>query len=77
VRERVGGELTAGGPVPLIDQAVAGASGGTFDVAISDRWDIDGPRLVMAFPGLRQIAVQKVILPPFDRAAAQRWYDTN
>jgi len=77
VRERVGGEFTAGAPIPLIDQAVSGASGGTFDVSVTDGWQIDGPRFLAAFPGLRQIAVRKMVLPPFDRAAAQKWWETN
>ena len=41
VRERTGNEFKAGPSLPLIDQAIAGASGGIFDVDISDRWDTD------------------------------------
>ncbi|WP_448251001.1 hypothetical protein [Ottowia oryzae] len=41
VREAKDGELKAGPVIPLIDQAVAGASGGTFEVTITDAWRTD------------------------------------
>jgi hypothetical protein len=77
VRERVGKEFKAGPTVPLIDQGVAGASGGTFDIAISDRWDQDTAQFQNAFPAIKVEKVQKAILPPFDRAVAQKWWEDN
>ncbi|MDB4983094.1 MAG: hypothetical protein JWM82_3846, partial [Myxococcales bacterium] len=77
VREGVGNELKAGVSVPLIDQSIAGASGGTFDVAISDQWTIDEPLFRNAFPGLDGVPIQKMILPPFNRAVAQKWWQDN
>lgn len=77
VRERKDTEFKAGPTVPLIDQAVAGASGGTFDIEISDQWDKDEPKFQTKFPALSAVTVQKDILPPFDRAKAQQWWEAN
>jgi len=77
VRERAGGEFRAGPPAPLIDQALAGASGGTFDVTISDRWEIDRARFGMAFAVLRGVGARQAILPPFDRRAAQAFWEAH
>jgi hypothetical protein len=77
VRERQGNEFRAGPPIPLIDQAVAGASGGTFDVEIVDQLDKDEPTFRAKFPALEGIAIQKAVLPPFDRAKAQQWWETR
>jgi hypothetical protein len=77
VRERVGGEFKAGPTLPLIDEAVAGASGGTFEVAISDQWDKDSQQFIAKFPALQGINVQKAIMAPFDRALAQKWWEAN
>jgi hypothetical protein len=77
VRERVGNEFKAGPTIPLIDQAVSGASGGTFDVMISDEWARDEKTFRTTFPPLAGVEVKKAILPPFDRAKAQAWWEKN
>ena len=77
VRERQGTEFKAGPSLPLIDQAVAGASGGTFDVDISDAWAIDEAQFKSKFTVLNNVQVKKAILPPFDRAAAQQWWEAH
>ncbi len=77
VRERQGNEFKAGPSIPLIDQALAGASGGTFDIEISDRLSTDEATFRSKFPALRGIEIQKAILPAFDRAVAQRWWEAN
>lgn len=77
VRERQGNEFRAGPPIPLIDQAASGASGGTFDVEISDRLAVDEPIFRAAFPALKGVEIQKALLPTFDRAAAQRWWEAH
>jgi hypothetical protein len=77
VRERVGDEFKAGPTLPLIDEAVAGASGGTFDVVISDQWDKDSQQFVAKFPSLQGINVQKAIMAPFDRALAQKLWEAS
>jgi len=77
VRERQGNEFKAGPSVPLIDQAVAGASGGTFDVEITDQWSTDEAAFLSKFPVLTGISVQKALLPAFDRTKAQQWWEAN
>lgn len=77
VRERQGQEFRAGPPIPLIDQAVTGASGGTFDVVISDEWARDEAAFRAKFPALAGVTVQKALLPAFDRAKAQKLWDAN
>lgn len=77
VRERQGEEFKAGPSVPLIDQAVAGASSGTFDVEISDRFATDEAVFRAKFPALNGVAIQKAVLPAFDRVKAQQWWAAN
>lgn len=77
IRERVGNEFKAGPSVPVIDQAIAGASGGTFDIEISDQWATDETKFKTKFPALSSVDVQKFILPPFDRVQAQQWWEAN
>ena len=77
VRERQGDEFRAGLMIPLIDQAVAGASGGTWDVAITDALDVDEPVLRGKFVALNGLVIQKAVLAPFDRARAQAWWVAN
>ena len=77
VRERVGDEFKAGPSIPLVDQAVAGASGGTFDVEIVDLWGEDEGNFRARFPALKGVEVKKAILPPFDRAKAQQWWEAH
>lgn len=75
VRERVGSEFRAGPVIPLIDQGVTGAAGGTFEVAITDQWGADQAMFLKAFPALKSADVKKSILPAFDRKAYQLWWD--
>jgi len=77
VRERQGSEFKAGSTLPLIDQAIAGASGGTFDIDISDRFDVDEPAFRAKFAALAGIEIKKAVLPPFDRAVAQKWWEAH
>ncbi len=77
VRERVGDEFRAGPVIPLIDQAIAGASGGTFDVRISDAFATDEALLRKTFPQLGAADIRKAILPPFDRGVAQKWWEDH
>ncbi len=75
VRKRQGNEFRAGPVIPLLDQAATGISGGTFDITVEDRWQQDEAEFCNRFPALRQIEVRKNILPPFDRAKAQTWWE--
>ncbi len=75
VRERQGNEFKAGPSIPLLDQAVAGASGGTFDIQITDRWTTDEALFRARFPALAGVVVKKAVLPAFDRSKAQRLWE--
>jgi hypothetical protein len=77
VRERQGNEFKAGPALPLIDQAVAGASGGTFDVEITDQFAIDEAVFRSKFPALANVEITKAILPGFDRNKAQQWWEAH
>ena len=77
VRERQGEEFRAGPVMPLVDQALVGASGGTFHVEIRDEFAKDEELFRSKFPALAGIKIEKVILPPFDRAKAQAWWEKN
>lgn len=56
-RERKEGEKRSGSVIPLVDQAVAGYSGGTFDITIIDRSDSDIPMIVNTYPVLQKHTV--------------------
>lgn len=77
VRERVGNEFKAGPSIPLLDQAISGASGGTFDITFSDQWDAYEKTFRAKFKALEGVEVKKSILPAFDRAKAQAWWEKN
>lgn len=77
VRERNENEFKAGPTIPLLDQAVAGASGGTFDIEVSDQWDKDESSFRSKFPALSGVDIHKMILPAFDREKAQQWWETH
>jgi hypothetical protein len=77
VRERIENEFRAGSPLPLVDQAVTGFSGGTFDIEITDQFENDVPEFRARFPALREAVIQKAVLAPFDRAKAQQWWETR
>jgi hypothetical protein len=77
VRERTGNEFKAGGPIPLVDQAVAGASGGTFDIQIVDDYAKDEANFRARFPALAKVEIKKALLAAFDREKAQKWWEAN
>jgi hypothetical protein len=77
VRERKENEFKAGASIPLIDQAVIGASGGTFDVEITDELATDEQLFKAKFPALENVTIQKRILPAFDREKAQKWWESH
>lgn len=77
VRERKDSEFKAGASIPLLDQAVAGASTGTFDVEVTDEFATDEAVFRARFPALTGVNIQKAILPAFDRAKAQKWWEAN
>lgn len=77
VRERKDNEFKAGPSIPLLDQAIAGASGGTFDVEITDDFSSDEVSFRSIFPALAGVEIRKAILPPFDRAKAQQWWEAH
>jgi hypothetical protein len=77
VRERQGDEFRAGPVIPLVDQSAAGASGGTFDVVVSDAWEQDEGKFRSHFPELSTASIQKSVLPPFDRGTAQQWWEKH
>lgn len=68
VREAKEGEVKAGGAIPVLDQAISGASGGTFDVVIADAWRTDEAVFRRQFPVLGSLPVRKAVLPAWDRA---------
>lgn len=71
IRERKDNEFRAGPVIPLIDQAVAGASSGTFDITVVDQFEQDMALFRAAFPALTGAPVVKKLLPPWDRSRAQ------
>lgn len=75
VRERKDNEFRAGPVIPLIDQSITGASSGTWDVTIEDRWATDEALFKKRLPALVNAQITKKILPPFDRARAQREWE--
>lgn len=77
VRERNENEFRAGPVIPLIDQAVTGFSGGTFDIAVSDRFDKDESLFKSKFLALNGVGIKKAILPQFDRDKAQKWWEAH
>jgi hypothetical protein len=77
VRERKDNEFKAGPSLPLLDQALSGASGGTFDVTISDKWGEYEKTFLTTFPTLSGVDIKKNILPPYDRSKAQKWWENN
>jgi len=77
VRQRQGSEFKAGSSIPLIDQATVGASGGSFDVEISDRWIDDQPAFIATYPNLKDADIKMAVMPPFDRARAQKYWEDH
>ncbi len=77
IRERQGYEFRAGPVTPLIDQAVTGFSGGTFDIQVVASNDTDTRWMKSLFPALRTVDVVPATLPPFDRQKAQKWWEDH
>jgi len=77
LRPREGNEFRAGPFIPLIDQAVTGLSGGTWETTIENLSAKDIPAFRAAFPVLAPVVIQTDSLPAFDRAAVQRWWDSH
>lgn len=78
VRERKDDEMRAGPVIPLVDQAITGASGGTFDVTIADRWDEKDRQLFLsAYPQLEQINVVRQPLKPHDRERVRARFEAR
>lgn len=77
IRERQGNEFRAGPVIPLVDQAIVGASGGTFDVEITDAFATDESLFRTKFPALANAEIRPAILPAFDRAKAQQWWEAH
>jgi len=61
-RERKGDEPPSGSRFPLIDQAVAGFAGGTMDVTVSDKSEVDIPLFIKTYPCLKDIQIGKAIM---------------
>jgi len=77
VRERKKNEFRAGPLMPAQDQSVTGASGGTFEVEITDQWETDSVKFQTKFPALTGINTTKDVLPSFNRAQIQQWWDED
>lgn len=61
-RKRKDGEPRSGSVIPLIDQAVSGYSGGTFDIVISDRYDTDIQLFVNAYPIIQGKPIHRSVM---------------
>jgi len=61
-------ELRAGSMIPLLDQAVTGFSGGTFDVNIYDNFDRDLAVFKKEYPVIGEYNDEKMILTPRKKA---------
>jgi hypothetical protein len=65
IREKKNGEETNCGIFPLIDQATVGFSSGFLEVKISDDYEDDVKLFKTAYPGLNNVVIEKLILPPW------------
>jgi hypothetical protein len=72
MRPRKDGEFRAGPPTPIIDQAISGMTGSTWDVAVVDNFSQDISLFEDRFPSVKTVKVVKNMLPPFDRDAVQK-----
>ena len=61
-RERKGNEPRSGSIFPLVDQISSGFSGGTFDVKVSGRGEIDIPRIGQTYQCLRDARIGTAIM---------------
>lgn len=55
-------QLRAGPVVPLIDQAVVGASGGTFKIDIQDKYDADTAFVKGKYPAFSAVGIENMTL---------------
>jgi hypothetical protein len=60
-------EKSAGPAIPLIDQALVGASSGTYDVIVEDKFDEDIKLFISEYPALQKAKIEKAILPQWIR----------
>ncbi len=67
--ERTGDEERAGSAIPLIDQAVAGFSGGTFVFKTQDHYDADVASYKQVYSALRSVNIEKSIAETAQKAA--------
>ncbi|MCP4982823.1 MAG: hypothetical protein GY935_20290 [Gammaproteobacteria bacterium] len=77
VRQRQGKEFKAGSSIPLIDQATVGASGGSWDIEISDRWIDDQSAFLATYPSLKDATIKSAVMPPFDHPRAQKYWEDH
>lgn len=78
IRPREGDkEFKAGPSIPLIDQAVAGFSTGSWNVHIYNDASQDLPLYREFFPVLETAHIQMNVLRPFNRARAQQWWEQH
>lgn len=65
-------EIRAGRIGPLLDQNPAvGASSGTYDVVVEDKFDEDMKLFISEYPALQKVKVEKSILPQWLRPESQ------
>lgn len=76
-RDEKANEFRAGPVIPLIDQSVAGLSGGTWDVTVEDRNDKDQTLFRSHYGALANATINPAVMPPFDRAVAQRFWASD
>ena len=77
LRTRQGEEFRAGPLLPLIDQSVTGMSGSTWEVSVDDKAEKDVAQFRTSFPALKDVSIETRLLPAFDRAAAQKLWDSG
>jgi hypothetical protein len=65
-------ELRAGPLVPLIDQAVTGLSGGTFEIRISDNYEGDVQAFGEKYPALAGLTMERAVLPAWSPPTEER-----
>jgi hypothetical protein len=64
-------EIRAGNVIPAIDQAAVGASSGTFDVVVEDKFEEDMKLFISEYPALQKAKVEKSMLPQWIRPENQ------
>lgn len=74
IRKRGSDSPPAGPGIPIIDQAVAGYSTGTFHITVTDAYDEDVGYLRSRYASLRNVEVKKQLLPPVDPAKARAFW---